>query len=132
MRASQRGFAGVSFLVNRRISRHNWSLKMKSPYKITQAADHVYSAGVSYHAHGTVMRGRTALFLFLQCDTISDTQVAKLRVYCPDMQVVGVRHKYAPEITRVHLLFPKAAWYRLPETERNCSAKPGAASHKFV
>ena len=85
---------------------------MKTPYLITRAADHVYSAGISYHAHGTVKRGKVALFNFFQCDKVTDDQVATLRKYCPDMQVQGIHHKHAPEMTRAALLFPKAAYYR--------------------
>jgi hypothetical protein len=85
---------------------------MKTPYRISQAASHVYRAGISYHAHGVVKAGKTAMFDFFQCDKVTPDQIAKLREYCPDMHFVGVQHRHAPEIERVQLMFPKAAFYR--------------------
>ena len=90
---------------------------MKTPYRISQAASHVYRAGVNYHAFGVVKAGKIAMYDFFQCDKITDDQVSKIREYCPDMKVTGVQHRHAPELTQVHLLFPKAAFYRqLPAT----------------
>lgn len=84
---------------------------MTTPYRISQAANYVYRTGVSYHAYGTVKQGKVAMFDFFQCDSVTDAQVASLREWCPEMQVRGVRHKHAPEMTCVHLLFPKAAYF---------------------
>jgi hypothetical protein len=89
---------------------------MKLPYRITQAASQISRAGISYHAHGVTKMGRAALFDFFQTDKVTDAQIAKLKEFCPDIQVSGVRMKSAPEIQQVHLLFPKAAWYRMKNT----------------
>jgi hypothetical protein len=85
---------------------------MKLPYKIKDAGSMLYRAGVSYHASGTTKAGKVSVFDFFQCDTITNGQLGKIREYCPDVQVAGVHHKFAPELKMVHVLFPKSAWYR--------------------
>ena len=44
---------------------------MKLPYKITEAANRLYSAGVSYHAFGTLKIGKSAYFDYYKTDKIT-------------------------------------------------------------
>ena len=85
---------------------------MKLPYKITEAANHLYKAGVSYHAFGTLRICKKAYFNYYKADKITDNQLATIREFCPDVQVTGIRSEFAPEIKYVAICFPKAAWYR--------------------
>ena len=85
---------------------------MKLPYRISDAGSKLYSAGVSYHDYGTIKQGKTALFTYFKADKITDTQLAAIKAFCPDVQVKGLRSQYAPELTSVAICFPKTAWYR--------------------
>ena len=85
---------------------------MKLPYKITEAPRILYLANISYHGFGTIKIGKTAYFDYYKVDKISDDQLAKIKAFCPDAQLHGVRKEYAPEIKRVAICFPKIAWYR--------------------
>lgn len=85
---------------------------MKLPYKAGLMASTLYKAGVSYHDYGTIKQGKTALFTYFKADRITDTQLAAIKAFCPDVQVKGLRSQYAPELTSVAICFPKAAWYR--------------------
>ena len=84
----------------------------KLPYRISEAGSRLYRAGVSYFQFGTLKHGREAIFDYFTCDGVSAEQLAMLREFCPDVQVAGGHAQYAPEIKRVNILFPKAAWYR--------------------
>lgn len=86
---------------------------MKLPYRITQAASQICRAGIEYHAHGVTKLGRIALFDYFQTDKITEQQIVKLKEFCPDVKVAGVQYEHAPEIKRAHIMFPKAAWYRM-------------------
>lgn len=85
---------------------------MKLPYRISDAASTLYRLGVSYFNYGTVHVGKQAMYDAYQTDAVSPEQAAALMEFCPDVQIVTTRSEYAPEIRRVAVLFPKAAWYR--------------------
>lgn len=86
--------------------------RQRTMYHITEAPHRLYCAGVDYYDNGVTKLGNVALFDYYACDGVTPEQLAVLRAYCPDLQVQIVSHKYAPELKRVHLLFPKRAWYR--------------------
>ncbi len=85
-------------------------------YKINDAANRLYSAGINYYDYGTIKQGKTALFNYYKCDKVTEDQLATIRQYCPDVQVKGARSQYAPELRSVLVCFPKAAWYRQQAT----------------
>lgn len=85
---------------------------MKSRYKITQASCELYRAGVSYHNFGTVTQGKQKMFDFFAVDKITTEQLEKIKQFCHDVKVIGGHSEYAPELKRVNILFPKAAFYR--------------------
>lgn len=81
---------------------------MRLPYKISEAGSRLYRAGVSYHNWQTV-----PFFQVFTCDPApTPSQVEEIKGYCPDAQFKTIGPQYAPEIRRVAILFPRAAWYR--------------------
>ena len=85
---------------------------MKPNYRITEAASRLHSAGISYTDYGVLTHDGVELYNYYKVARVTGAQIAKLREYCPDMQVIEMQSTHAPEIKRVALCFPKAAWYR--------------------
>lgn len=90
---------------------------MKLPYRITDAANRLYRAGVAYHTYGTLKVGKTSYFNYYKADKVTDSQLEALREFCPDVRLKGIRSQYAPELQAVGVFFPKIAWYKLRKTD---------------
>lgn len=87
---------------------------MSKRFKNTMAASTLYGLGISYHATGTISeQGRKEkLFDFYTADKVTEEQKAALLAIAPDVQFKTIGPQYAPEIKRVAICFPKAAFYR--------------------
>lgn len=91
---------------------------MSKRFKNTLAAPTLYKLGISYHAIGTISAqgSKEKLFDFYTCDKVTDAQKAALLEIAPDVQFKSISPQYAPEIKRVAVCFPKAAFYRTQQS----------------
>ena len=87
---------------------------MAERFRITQAPWLLNACGVRYHAHGTLACKDTGakLFDYYKADSISAEQRADILRAAPYVQFFGTSPAYAPELRRVMVAFPKAAWFR--------------------
>jgi hypothetical protein len=86
-------------------------------FKNSQAGALLYRLGVDYHATGTIKDEAGALlFDYYRCDAITDAQRQAIAEVVPDVRFFRTSREYAPEIQRVCVAFPKAAYYRQQAT----------------
>lgn len=83
----------------------------------SQIPSFLYRCGVSYHANGVINYQHNGKFYkvydYYKTDIITQDQIAAIAKEIPDLQVMGSRSQYAPEIKSVLVCIPKAALYKL-------------------
>ena len=74
----------------------------------------LHRLGVSYHANGTIDCKKTGvkLYDFYRVDKLRPAQRRAIQRIQRDVQFMGSRSEYAPELTSALVCIPKAALYR--------------------
>lgn len=81
-------------------------------YRITLAASFLYDIGVSFHATGTIKKGKAALYDYYKTDKVTEEQKEKILSWCKDAAFFNTAWEYAPELKGIAIAFPKAGFYR--------------------
>lgn len=71
---------------------------------------HLFEAGISYHAYGTIKNGRKIKGYFYKLSSApSLEQITKLRVIFPHVSTGYGQSEFTPERRKAVLIFPSAA-----------------------
>lgn len=82
-------------------------------FKNSLAAPTLYNLGIRTHGHGVIKNeAKAAMFDFYMADYVAPEQKAALLAIAPDAQFKSIGPSFAPEIKKVAICFPKAAFYR--------------------
>lgn len=81
-------------------------------YKISLAPSFMYDIGISYHAFGTIKKGKIALYDYYLVDKVTEEQQKMLLFWCKDIAFFNTAKEYAPELRSISIAFPKKGFYR--------------------
>ena len=78
----------------------------------------LYDLGVSYHSTGTITMDNRKHFDYYKVDSITPEQKEKITTIQSDIQFKSLATVYAPELTKLIICIPKAAYYQTKETNQ--------------
>lgn len=96
---------------------HGKVLKMPKPL-MSDWPRILYDLGVSYHDTGTITMDNRKHFDYYKVDSITPEQKEKITNIQSDVQFKSLATVYAPELTKLIICIPKAAYYQTKETNQ--------------